>query len=76
MKKASIDNIRSSKFGKLSNLFILGVGFLYIPLVHSEQLANSSIDLKKEVQNIKQKQQFEIRKRMVIKKIQTIWSRK
>ena len=55
MKKASIENIKSSKFGKFSNLFILGVGFLYSPLVHAEQLANSSIDLKKEVQNIKQK---------------------
>ena len=55
MKKASIDNITSPKFGKLSNLLILGIGFLYTPLVYAEQLANSSIDLKKEVQNIKQK---------------------
>ena len=47
MKKASIENIRSSEFGKLSKLLILGVGFLYAPLVQAEQLANSSIDLKK-----------------------------
>ena len=56
MKKASIENNRYSKLKNLYNLLIIfGASFLYAPLVHSEQIANSSIDLKNEVDNIKQK---------------------
>ena len=46
VKKASIEYIRLSKLKNLySLLFIFGAGLLHAPLVHSEQIANSSIDL-------------------------------
>ena len=53
VKKASIEYIKISKIKNLYNLLIIfGVGSLYAPLVHSEQIANSSIDLKNEVEDI------------------------
>ena len=56
VKKANIENIRYSKFKRLYNLLIVfGAGSLYAPLVHSEQIANSSIDLKNEAEDIKQR---------------------
>jgi hemolysin activation/secretion protein len=56
VKKASNKNIRYSKLKNLNSLLIIfGAGSLYAPLVHSEQIANSSIDLKNEVEDIKQK---------------------
>ena len=46
----------SSKFRKTYNLLaLLSAGFLITPLVRAEQIANSSIDLKNEVEGIKQK---------------------
>ena len=56
MKKASFENIRSTKFKLFSNsLILLGAGSIFTPLVKAEQIANSSIDLKNEVEVIKQK---------------------
>ena len=56
VKKANIENIRYSKLKTLYKLIIIfGAGSLYAPLVHSEQIANSSIDLKNEAEDIKQR---------------------
>ena len=58
MKKASFENIRSNMLPKLSKtsklIALFGTGFLFSPLVKAEQIANSSIDLKNEVEDIKQ----------------------
>ena len=56
MKKASFENIRSSKLRVLSNsIIILGASSILMPSVKAEKVANSSIDLKNEVEVIKQK---------------------
>ena len=56
MKKESITNITFPKINKLTYfLSFLSVGSLYSPILNAEQIANSSIDLKKDVENIKQK---------------------
>ena len=56
MKKTSSENISSLNLRKLFNFIVLlGLGSFYSPLVKAEQIANSSIDLKNEVENIKQK---------------------
>jgi len=59
VKKASFENIsftNSPKLRKTSNILaLLSAGFLITPLVKAEQIANSSIDLKNEVEDIKQK---------------------
>ena len=55
MKKVSTNN--KSKFGFKKNSFLLGlfsVGIVFNPLLKAEQIANSSIDLKKDIDNIKQ----------------------
>ena len=56
MKKVSTENISSLKSRKLSNLLVLlGASSICSPFVQAEQIANSSIDQKNEVENIKQK---------------------
>jgi len=56
VKKASFENIRSSKLRVLSNsIIILGASSILMPSVKAEKVANSSIDLKNEVEVIKQK---------------------
>ena len=56
MKKTSSENISSLNLRKLFNFIVLlGLGSFYSPLVKAKQIANSSVDLKNEVENIKQK---------------------
>ena len=56
MKKTSSENISSINLRKLFNFIVLlGLGSFYSPLVKAKQIANSSVDLKNEVENIKQK---------------------
>ena len=56
VKEKSIENIRYSKLKNFYKLLIIfGASSLYAPLVHSEQIANSSIDLKNEAEDIKQR---------------------
>ena len=56
MKKTSSENISSINLRKLFNFIVLlGLGSFYSQLVKAEQIANSSVDLKNEVENIKQK---------------------
>tara|TARA_A100001388_G_C28772596_1_gene504908 strand:+ start:88 stop:1848 length:1761 start_codon:yes stop_codon:yes gene_type:complete len=55
VKKSSIENNMLPKLKKLSSLVVLlSAGSLITPLAKAEQIANSSIDLKKEVEEIKQ----------------------
>ena len=56
MKKASPDNIKITQVKKISCLLaIFSASSLYSSAVNANQIANSSIDLKKDVENIKQK---------------------
>ena len=56
MKKASLKNIVSLRLKIFTNsLILLSVGSIFNPSLKAEQIANSSIDLKNEVDVIKQK---------------------
>ena len=56
MKKASTDNIEISKVKKISCLLaICSASSIYSSAVNANQIANFSIDLKKDVENIQQK---------------------
>jgi len=56
VKKESIKNIGNIRFKNLSALVLLStIGAFYSPTVKANQIANSAVDLKKDVENIKQK---------------------
>tara|TARA_Y100000991_G_scaffold214857_1_gene203621 strand:+ start:908 stop:2668 length:1761 start_codon:yes stop_codon:yes gene_type:complete len=56
VKKESIKNIGNIGFKNLSALVLLStIGAFYSPTVKANQIANSAVDLKKDVENIKQK---------------------
>ncbi len=56
MKKDSIKNIGISGFKNFSALVVIStIGTAYNPIAKANQIANSAIDLKKEVEEIKQK---------------------
>ena len=56
VKKVSIDNINLLNLKKFSYLLaLLSFGTLFNPISKADQIANSSIDLKKDVEKIKQK---------------------
>ena len=55
MKKDSIKNIGISGFKNFSALVVISTIVLRNPIAKANQIANSAIDLKKEVKEIKQK---------------------